>query len=201
MASEQPEKNQTYCPMFRITTLQTPARALDVLVPGLRRFSTTPRVWALASATENIVAWRVYAQFHRHNTMCLMVALVDPSTTANKNESLSYNEQVIAQMNLRHHVKYHVSAGMLGFRKGNRAEYEAAYQVCSKFFRTIEEKQYLQPNDKVETIFKGNGKGRDAFVSMLNGKEGSYLRPHVVRVTDATPLKFGGARSKKLRRL
>lgn len=90
---------------------------------------------------------------------------------------------------------------MLGFRKSHRGDNEAGYQVCSNMFKKIEEKRLLAPNDKIEVIVSEFGKGRDAFMSALNGKEGSYIRPHIVRLTDATPLKFGGNRSKKLRRI
>lgn len=118
-----------------------------------------------------------------------------------KNEHLSYNDKVLYYLNLPHEVKVHVSAGMLGFRKGQRAEYEAGYQVSSRLFKLIEDKKLLAPNDKVELILRDFGKGREAFTSALQGKEGSYVRPHIVRVSDSTRLKFGGSRSKKLRRL
>lgn len=53
----------------------------------------------------------------------------------------------------------------------------------------------------VEVLLRGFGPGREAVGKVLLGSEGSNLRPRVVRVTDATRLKFGGTRSKKPRRL
>lgn len=157
---------------------------------------------AFASAkNEKIVMWKIYATFHRHNTLCSLVAVVEDLDFMKKNEHLTYNEKVLYYMQLPHQVKLHVSAGMLGFRKANRAEYEAGYQVSSRLFKMIEEKKLFGPNDKVELILRDFGKGREAFTSALQGKEGANVRPHIVRVTDNTRLKFGGSRSKKLRRL
>lgn len=150
---------------------------------------------------ERVVMWKMYANFHKHNTICSLVAVVEDLDFMAKNEHLSYNDQVLYYMKLPHMVRAHASAGMLGFRKGQRAEYEAAYQVTTRLFNQIEEKKLLGPNDKVELIMKDFGKGREAFSAALQGKEGQNIRPNIVRVTDATTLKFGGSRSKKLRRL
>lgn len=150
---------------------------------------------------EKVVHWKMYGTFHRHNTLCSLVAVVEDVDFLKKNAHLTYNEKVLYYMNLPHKVKLHVSAGNLGFRKANRAEYEAGYQVSSHFFKQIEESKLLLPNDKVELVLREFGKGREAFTSALQGKEGSHIRPHIVRVTEAAALKFGGPRSKKLRRL
>ena len=53
----------------------------------------------------------------------------------------------------------------------------------------------------VEVVLRGFGPGREAVSKVLLGSEGRNMRPKVVRVTDATRLKFGGTRSKKPRRL
>jgi len=55
--------------------------------------------------------------------------------------------------------------------------------------------------DKLELILRGFGDGREAIKKILLGSEGMLVRPRIVRVTDATRLKFGGTRSKKPRRL
>lgn len=148
-----------------------------------------------------VVLWKIYAHFHSHNTICTFVAVTEDPDFLKNNPNLTYNQQVLYYMRLPHYPKIHLSAGMLGFRKSHRAEYEAGYQVSTNLFKMIEEKRFLAPNDKIEVIMSDFGKGREAFLSALNGKEGSFVRPHVVRLTDATKLKFGGVRSKKLRRL
>jgi small subunit ribosomal protein S11 len=55
--------------------------------------------------------------------------------------------------------------------------------------------------DRLELILRGFGDGREAIKKILLGSEGMLVRPRIVRVTDATRLKFGGQRSKKPRRL
>jgi len=118
-----------------------------------------------------------------------------------KNAHLSYNEKVLYYMQLPHHPKLHITAGQLGFRKAQRQEYEAGFQVAAKMFRTIDEKNLIGPNDKIELVLKDFGKGREAFLSALQGKEGANIKNNIVRIYDNTTLKFGGVRSKKLKRL
>lgn len=167
--------------------------------------AAVPRARAVAKPivkpNEKVVMWKLYGLFGRHNTHASLVAVVEDMDFLKKNPTLSYNEKVLYYMQLPHQMKLHVSAGQLGFRKSHRAEYEAGYQVTSRLFKMIEEKKLLAPNDKIELVLRDFGKGREAFTSALQGKEGANIRPHIVRVSDATRLKFGGSRSKKLRRL
>ena len=150
---------------------------------------------------ERIVLWKLNGTFNKHNTHLTLSAVVEDLDFLEKNPNLSYNEQVLYYLNLPHHPKAHISAGQLGFRKAQRAEYEAGYQVTNKMFKLIEEKRFLGPNDKIELILKNFGKGREAFLSALQGKEGLYVKPHIVRISDDTKIKFGGTRAKKARRL
>ena len=53
----------------------------------------------------------------------------------------------------------------------------------------------------IEVVMRGYGPGREAFQKALLGQEGQMVKPFVVRVTDGTRLKFGGARSPAVRRL
>ena len=54
---------------------------------------------------------------------------------------------------------------------------------------------------RLEVILRGFGSGREAVTKALLGTEGRFLRSKVIKVADATRLKFGGTRSKKPRRL
>lgn len=193
------------------------ASSIARLAPGPSSFH--PGLRTMASATSSmtnktvsintpslpanlkVVLWKLYAHFQPHNTICTFVAVCEDPDFIKNNPNLSYNQQVLYYMKLPHYPKIHLSAGMLGFRKSHRADNEAGYQVSTKMFKMIEEKKLLAPNDKIEVVMSNFGKGRDAFITALNGKEGAFVRPHVVRLTDATKLKFGGVRSKKLRRL
>jgi len=57
------------------------------------------------------------------------------------------------------------------------------------------------PGARFEFMFRGFGQGRDAVFKALMTSEGDDVRPFVNRVTDNTPIKIGGTRAKKTRRL
>ncbi|KAK2863669.1 hypothetical protein FQN49_004115 [Arthroderma sp. PD_2] len=94
-----------------------------------------------------------------------------------------------------------LSTGNIGFHKGHRGGYDAAYQLASYTIGKIQERGFLMSINRLEVIMRGFGQGREAFTKALLGKEGKTLRERVVRVTDATRLKFGGTRSPRARRL
>ncbi|KAI9376768.1 hypothetical protein BJX61DRAFT_1272 [Aspergillus egyptiacus] len=94
-----------------------------------------------------------------------------------------------------------IGCGQIGFRKGGRRGYEPAYQLTQHFFAQIREKGLLMDIQRLEIIFRGFQQGREAFVKVLMGDEGKHIRGLVSRVADATRLKFGGPRSKRVRRL
>jgi small subunit ribosomal protein S11 len=93
-----------------------------------------------------------------------------------------------------------VSGGMCGFKHSRRGEYEAGYQCAVKIFKKIEEKLSVEPF-KLELIYKGFGQGRQALDSALLTTEGENIRPILHRLTDQTPLKIGGTRARKARRI
>jgi small subunit ribosomal protein S11 len=92
------------------------------------------------------------------------------------------------------------SGGSVGFKKGQRASYEAGYQCAVRVFKLLEE---LKQTDTVhvDLYFKGFGQGREALRTALMAAEGDHIRETIKHVTDRTPLKIGGTRSKKTRRL
>ena len=94
-----------------------------------------------------------------------------------------------------------LSAGNLSFRKANRGTYDAAYQLASYTFSRIQEQGWMNDIKNVEVILRGFGVGREALTKALLATEGRNLRSRIIRVTDATRLKFGGTRSEKPRRL
>lgn len=66
----------------------------------------------------------------------------------------------------------------------------------------------LHDNEGIDTRYipldielKDFGKGRQAFINALNGKEGNGLRQRVRYISDTTTLKFGGVRAPNMRRL
>ena len=94
-----------------------------------------------------------------------------------------------------------VSAGNINFKKAARGTYDAAYQLAAWTMKTMQEKGLMAEITQLEVVLRGFGVGRDAVTKALLGTEGRNLRGSVVRVTDATRLKFGGTRSPKPRRL
>lgn len=93
------------------------------------------------------------------------------------------------------------SGGSCGFKKGNRASYEAGYQCAVRMFRWIEEYKKTTPDLEIDLFFKGFGQGREALKGALLAAEGERVRQLVVTITDRTPIKIGGTRAKKTRRL
>lgn len=68
-------------------------------------------------------------------------------------------------------------------------------------FKRTEELMLENPAMKLELCIKGFGQGRDAVSKALMTSEGEKVRKVVNRVTDKSPIKIGGTRAKKARRL
>lgn len=94
-----------------------------------------------------------------------------------------------------------MGCGQIGFRKAGRSGFDPAYQLSAHVMSQIQDKGLLMEIERLEIVFRGFGKGRDAFVKVLLGNEGRNLRGLVTRVTDSTRVKFGGTRSRHERRL
>ena len=102
-----------------------------------------------------------------------------------------------------------VSSGNIGFRKSQRGTYDAAFQLGTYVMGLINNQAMLDERyqgkggqiRQLELILRDFGPGREALTKILLGGEGRALRGRIVRVMDATRLKFGGSRSKKPRRL
>ncbi|KAI0269195.1 hypothetical protein BC834DRAFT_813874, partial [Gloeopeniophorella convolvens] len=95
----------------------------------------------------------------------------------------------------------HWTGGACGFKGANRAGYEAGYQCAVRAFARVKELAGEVPGARYEFRFKGFGQGREAVFKALMTSEGDEVRPYVTRVTDDTPIKIGGTRAKKMRRL
>ncbi|QLQ80884.1 hypothetical protein HG537_0E02390 [Torulaspora globosa] len=137
--------------------------------------------------------------FGKNNTHFTFSAVVEDVNYLKNNPDISYNEAFLYYLKLPQKVKFALSTGVLGFRKAARGEYEAAFQTSAKVFQMIQDKKLM--NKDIEIVMREFGKGRAAFVAALNGKEGAAIRSHVTRISDRTPLKFGGVRAPRVRRL
>lgn len=65
----------------------------------------------------------------------------------------------------------------------------------------IIQRGFLREIQALELVLRDFGPGREAVTKILMGQEGAALRGRIVRVMDATRLKFGGTRSPRPRRL
>jgi ribosomal protein S11 len=87
------------------------------------------------------------------------------------------------------------SGGSAGFKKAARSGYEAAHQAALQLLDKMNAKNLQVTN--LHIVLKGFGPGRDAaFKALVGGAQWN-----VKRITDATPVPFGGCRPKKARRL
>ncbi|OJT10531.1 37S ribosomal protein S18, mitochondrial [Trametes pubescens] len=93
-----------------------------------------------------------------------------------------------------------LTGGKLGFKKSNRNGYEAGYQ-CAVGIIGAMEKELERTAFEWELNLKGFGQGRDAMLTAITTAVGENVKPLLTRVTDRTPLKIGGTRSQKARRI
>lgn len=94
-----------------------------------------------------------------------------------------------------------VSCGNIGFRKSSRKHYDSAFQLASYVMTKMKDQGITSQIETMEVVLRGFGAGREAVTKALLGLEGKDLRGKIVKVSDATRLKFGGTRSPKPRRL
>ena len=94
-----------------------------------------------------------------------------------------------------------VSTGNLNFRKAQRGTYDAAYQLGKYVMERIQQQGLLKEIQSLEVVLRDFGPGREALTKVLLGSEGRGLRGRVVRVADASRVKFGGTRGEKPWRL
>lgn len=94
-----------------------------------------------------------------------------------------------------------ISAGMCGFKKVQRSSYEAGYRCAVRVFEKIAEVGEDNIGMTLHVHFKGFGQGREAVYRALTTSEGDAIRDMVKCLSDRTPIKIGGTKAKKTRRL
>ncbi|KAI0637891.1 hypothetical protein C8Q77DRAFT_396616 [Trametes polyzona] len=140
---------------------------------------------------------------------------VNPAAKANQAEKASvgakkevYNVSVKATRNNtivtfarpRGNQLVTLTGGKLGFKKSNRNGYEAGYQ-CAVGIIAAMEKELERTDFEWQLFLKGFGQGRDAMLTAITTAVGANVKPRLVRVTDRTPIKIGGTRGMKARRI
>ena len=94
-----------------------------------------------------------------------------------------------------------MSCGNLGFRHAKRKTYDAAYQLTAYVLQRLEKADWEPRIQRMELILRGFGHGREAAAKVLVSSEGALWKKKIIRVSDATKIKFGGTRSPNARRL
>ncbi|KAI9291131.1 translational machinery component [Neoconidiobolus thromboides FSU 785] len=111
------------------------------------------------------------------------------------NVHCSLNNTILTLCNSKDQVIATASSGTAGFKKAQRAGFEAAYQAAVQ----LVEKTKLKRQNVSELLvkFKGFGPGREAVFRSIR----SNTDWPVARVTDTTPIPHNGCRPPKPRRL
>lgn len=142
--------------------------------PSLTALSNEAMLGRRAPAEEEPYHFHVYS--HKHNTHVTV-------TKPNRDAIIS------------------LSCGNIGFKKARRKQYDAAYQLTVYVLERLYDAGWDQKIEQMEVILKGFGTGREAATKVLLGSEGARLKDKIVRVADATDIKFGGTRSPNPRRI
>ena len=93
-----------------------------------------------------------------------------------------------------------LTGGKLGFKKSNRNGYEAGYQCAVGIIAAMEAELERRDFDW-HLYLNGFGQGRDAMLTALTTAVGAKVKGKLKRITDKTPLKIGGTRGQKTRRV
>ncbi|QIX01854.1 hypothetical protein AMS68_007371 [Peltaster fructicola] len=188
------------------TSRVTPEAPQSPVMAALDDAQDATALWT-STASDNLNARNISQEAHRLNVYCTKhnthITLVQPSKSAAQtiSSSVSSTSSSAAAKNKVVDVLLSLSTGNIGFRKGGRGSYDAAYQLGAFAMKQIQEKGMLQDVRKLEVVLRGFGAGREAIQKILLGTEGRLLRRRITAVMDATRLKFGGDRSPNPRRL
>jgi len=139
----------------------------------------------------------LHCRFTKNNTMYTLSRRVHQtfknSPASPEEDSLAVDQaKLIDQIRPRQQVVLHMTAGEAGFSGKRQRAPEAAFAATSRLFEKMQEKGVL--NQPIEIVFKDFGPTRKVFLNALFGREGAKVRPFVKRLTDLTPIRFGGDR-------
>lgn len=139
----------------------------------------------------------------------------------------SHSNTLLTLTNHKHEPVLWTSAGLCGFKKAARGGYEAGFRSMTLMLEKMKQKededaayelksrtepQRVQKTQvkkqklpfrpaQIVLVIRDFGLGREAVMKALMGQEGDYYRNRIVQIIDSTPLKFGGVRSRAVRRL
>ncbi|VEU21316.1 DEKNAAC102631 [Brettanomyces naardenensis] len=143
----------------------------------------------------------MHCKFRKNNTFLTLTKVDVDMNHEHNHPNESFNEKVLYYLTLPQKVVLSQSTGFIGFRKAQRGEYEASFQLTSHIFKIIRERGLLDEGHNLEIVVSEFGKGRKAFFDALKGKEGVGIKENVTKLSDLTAVKFGGVRSPARRRI
>lgn len=152
---------------------------------------------ALASGKQT-VGYVLHGKFTNNNTVLTLSRQY--CLVGDKAKDMTWQQRLIDTVRPQQEVVKTITSGQLGFRNTKKSSYEAAFQTSAAMMRLIDQQRLLN-GTRLEIVFRNFGEGREAFLNVLNGKEGTRVRDKVYRVTDGTKLKFGGDRAPVRRRV
>jgi len=127
--------------------------------------------------------------------------ITTPNNTITTLSSLSYSPTDPFEPPTSNVVAW-FSGGSVGYKKAQRATFEAAHQCAIRIFKLIEDAKAARPDEiRVHVYFRGFGPGREAIKTALMAPDGDNIRDTIKQLIDRTPIKIGGTRAKKTRRL
>lgn len=210
------------CRQCRTTTLQQRSFITSSRLQKLARAGIKPRALRTASVPQEIIA--PSTSLNRIAENAVNESRTTPRSGADPDEP--YHMNVYSHKH-NTHITFtspdrdpilSFSCGNIGLKKHHRGSFDAAYQLASSTFRKVAEMTWrvggkkstsktVSINDPdvksrgVEVILRGYGDGREAFTKALLGAEGRLVKHLISKVSDGTRLKFGGTRSRAVRRL
>ncbi|KAJ2584010.1 hypothetical protein GGH95_000663 [Coemansia sp. RSA 1836] len=119
----------------------------------------------------------------------------DPMSLLILHVHASSNNTILSLTDANGKVIVNASGGTVGFKKAQRAGFEAAYQATASIAATVKERGINVR--AVELRLKGFGTGREAAFKAVH----SLTSWAVTRIVDTTPIPFNGCRPRKARRL
>lgn len=169
-------RHPCFAPYLRTFSTETPKPDwVDDFLDGPPTGKVYPRMFFPGSTKVDIPKYRLHCKSNHNNTIITL--------TNDAGKTIAWQ-----------------SGGRCEFKGSNRASYEAGYQSAVRIFKVIE-KLAEEKDFTVALFFKGFGQGREALKTALLAVEGQNIRFLICSVTDRTPIKIGGTRSKKARRL
>lgn len=110
------------------------------------------------------------------------------------------NNTIVTLTNPNGRIIFRRSGAQAGYKGANRASYECGYACATSVLEKVAQ-LFEQQSIQLHVFLNGFGQGREAIFRALVASDHDRIKSCVTALTDTTPLKIGGTRPKKARRL